>query len=130
LSNKLPESTNLSGWADVRVIEDINQFSTSTASYCTACPIKLLSRDTNRQYARFINISDTAIYLYFATTTQSYNFTGTQDSGNSATSTVNLSGVYLAASGGSYELLDNNLIIDEVWATSTAASKAINVVYK
>jgi len=115
-----PVSDVVGGWADSRIIEDGTHVTTST----TALPVKLLDRDGSRQYAIFQNVSATAVYLYFSGTALEHGVEG------SASSTIGLDGIYLAASGGKYELLNDNLIIDEVWATSTAASLDINVYYK
>lgn len=112
---------NLGGWQDQQIIEDGTTVATST----TALPVKVLDRDADRKYAIFTNPSATALYLYFSGTALAH---GVE---NNPTGTItSLDGIYLAASGGTYELLDNNLIIDEVWVTSTAASLDINVYYK
>lgn len=116
-------------------LQALTTTSTTTASYCTTCPVKLLSRNDNRRYALIENVSDTAIYIYVPTTTLTYNLTGAfhgagTSSGNATNTISSLNGILLNANGGSYEINPDNLIINEVWATSTAASKQINILYK
>jgi hypothetical protein len=132
--------------ANSNVLDTIIHNSTTTSSYCSYCPVKLLDYDFNRQYARIQNVSDTAVYLYISTTTLSYDTTGILDSQNSATGTISslnglivlaplnssVAGDSLANADTYYDILPNNLIIGEIWATSTAngVGKRINVIYK
>lgn len=112
-------------------IEGLKNKATTTGSYCATCPVKLLDKDLGRKYAIISNPSDTAIYLYPTSTTIGYNFLGTAtDSGQNATSTIKspLSGILVPANG-QYELDADNLVTGEVWASSTAVSKQINVSY-
>lgn len=119
------------GWVDSRVLEGGTHYSTTTGSYVATVPVQILERDGSRQYAVFTNPSDTAVYLYFLDDNYAVNLVELGAGETSVTSTVtSLNGVYLAANGGTYELLDNNLVIDQVWASSTASSKQINVYYK
>lgn len=109
---------------------DLQTVSTSTGSYCSACAVKLIDRDVDRQYAIVTNPSDTGIYIVATSTELGYNFDGSNSAETGATSTITtLDGVYIAA-GGSYEILPENMVYGELWATSTAASKTINVSYK
>lgn len=126
-----PQQTQFGGWQDSRIIEGGTHYATSTGSYGSTLPVQVLERDGSRQYAVFVNPSDTAMYLYFLDSDYAVNLTELETGETSVTSTITtLNGVYLAANGGTYELLNDNLIIDQVWASSTAASKQINVYYK
>ena len=94
-------------------------------------PVKLLSKSTSREYAIITNVSGTAVYLYFPTATLVDGSTQVPSGSVSATSTITaLDGVYLAASGGTYEIDASNLLYGDVWASSTAAALSINVSYK
>lgn len=125
-------------------IQGGTHYTTSTA---TVEPIRVLAADGNRQYAIFTNRSDTALYLYISTS--SLCSTYSTSTGNSSlfscntsstsgytnwlaasTTITSLNGIYLAANGGTYEMLPNKMPLGEVWVTSTASSKAINVYYK
>lgn len=73
----------------------------------------VLSANAYRQYALITNDSDTVIYLHL----------------NSATTTNNLNeGIRLNANGGQFEITADNLYTGEVSATSSAASKVLNIV--
>lgn len=123
-------SLSLGGWADSRIIEGGTHYATTTGSYASNVPVQVLERDGSRQYAVFTNPSDTAIYLYFLDGNYAVGEFGVASGETSVTSTItSLNGIYLAANGGRYELLNDNLIIDQVWASSTAV-KQINVYYK
>jgi len=98
-------------------IDGASKISTSTAA---ALPVLILERDNNRKYAKIVNNSDTAIYLTIA------DF----DSATAASTTATLAGLYVGA-GGSFEMKGGeNLFINDVWASSTAASKIISAIYK
>lgn len=110
------------GGADVQTnkIGSLTSFSTSTTA---TMPVRLLEADASRRYAMISNRSDTAVYL-FATST---NLTFAEAQTNISAS--GLVGIYLGANS-NYEIAPDNTLIGYVWASSTAASKAINVNYK
>lgn len=72
------------------------------------------------------NVSDTAIYLYATTTALTVDGLG----GTTATSTItSLNGIYVGANS-NFEFNTDNMVYSNIWASSTAASKQINVSYK
>jgi hypothetical protein len=119
---------NLGGGADTSFnkIDNLTSVATTTASYCATCPVKLLSLDANRRYAVVSNVSDTAIYLYATTADLTVDGLG----GTTATSTItSLNGIYVGANS-NFEFNTDNMVYSNIWASSTAASKQINVNYK
>lgn len=109
----------LSGAQDAVIIGG-SDLSISTTSTVAGIPVKVLDTNTAREYARITNISDTVIYLYLQDLS-----TAIQASSTLLKAAVPLNGVYLSASGGTYEIKSDNLYIGQVWATSTAASKSV-----
>lgn len=94
--------------------EAVNSATTTTS----ALPVMVLDSNTGRESAIIINDSDTVVYLYL----------GYFASADTASTTVSVNeGIRLNASGGSYEINADNLYKNQVWATSTAASK--NIIY-
>lgn len=95
----------------------LSSVSTQSATNTTALwPVKILSGNTGRTYAQITNDSDTAVYLYFGTFT---------DPSAASTSAKVNQGIRLNATGGTYEITDQNLYVGEIWASSTASSKKI-----
>jgi len=92
--------------------EAINSATTTTS----ALPVMVLDANPARESAIIVNDSDTVVYLhlgYFA-------------SADTASTTVLVNqGIRLTASGGSYEINADNKYKNQVWATSTVASKVI-----
>ena len=124
-----PKAEQTFGSTDFNVLGgSLTNSATSTGSYCTTCPVKILDQDTSRRYAVITNPNATAVYLYATDSTLTVDGLG----GVTATSTITspLDGIYLAASGGTYEIDADNLITGHLWASSTAASLQINVSYK
>ena len=80
----------------------------STTTAVSGLPVLVLARDRNRQTARIQNDSATPIYI----TEQNF------DSPMAASTTANLNGGRLNASGGTLEYEDN-LWQGDVWASST-----------
>lgn len=125
-----------SGFLSFNAFGDLKQTSTSTGSFgAGTSPIKLLDQDNDRLYAIITNPSDTAMYLTITTTDLSVNGTDTDsgDAERAATTTITaLDGIYLAASGGTYEILPENLAYGNVYVTSSAGivKKQINVSFK
>lgn len=115
------QSTNLGGSTDIATnrFNNLTSLSTTTA----AVPIKLLDADSNRRYAIISNASDTGIYL-FATST---NITASQATTYIAAS--GLVGIFIPATS-NYEINPDNTFYGYLWASTTAASKKINVNYK
>lgn len=127
---------------------DVTSFATTTGSYCSNCPVKLLHLDANRRYAIIQNLSDTDIYLYATTTDLGIGLTGTyldpidNSSGPTKTATgtqmgivgaIQFTGILLEANGqplSQIELGPENMVYGHIWATSSAASKQIQVNYK
>ena len=89
----------------------ITHTSTSTSA---SANIKLLDSDADRQYALIENDSDTIVYVGLT----------------SASSTVVANtGIRINASGGTYEIDQDNLYTGEVWMATTTASKNILITY-
>ena len=119
------------GGVGVNLLEDLTITATTTGSYASNVPVKILSRDSDRSYALIVNAGATAVYLYPLGSPHDYNFTGMASGYTSVTSTIDeLDGIYLSANGGSYEIIEDNLIIDEFWVSSTASGVQINTIYK
>jgi len=113
------------------VLDSMTHYTTSTGSYDAAVPVKILTRNNERLYALIQNNSDTNIYLYFPTGLLAYNFSELATGYTSATSSITtLEGLVKIVPSGSYEILPENMWIGEIWATSTAVSKNINIVYR
>lgn len=100
--------------SDINLLEgNIANSATSTTS---DLPVKVLDNNSARQYAKIMNDSDTAVYLYL----------GNFASPSAASTSVAINkGVRLNANGGEYVIESGNLWFGQVWATSTAASKGI-----
>lgn len=94
------------------VLYGMSPNSTTTAA---VLPVLVLARDRFRNYAAVINDSDTAVYITCK------NF----DSPSAASTTADLDGIRLNASGGSLEFLPENLCLSDVWASSTVSGKKI-----
>lgn len=105
--------------ADFNKIDNLTTISTTTAS---VLPVKLLNLDANRRYAVVSNASDTAIYLYATTT----DLTAGLDASNAIKSR---DGVYVGANS-NFIFDTDNMVYSNIWASSTAADKQINVSYK
>lgn len=123
---QIEPSLGLATDASFNRVDNLTSFTTTTASYCATCPVKLLSLDSSRRYAVISNVSDTAVYLYATTTDLTVDGQG----GTTATSSItSLNGIYLGANS-NYEFNTENMVYSNIWASSTAASKKINVNYK
>lgn len=126
---------------------DITSFATTTGSYCSECPVKLLDLDSERRYVVIQNLSDTDIYLYATTTDLGIGLTETIDpitgeTGPTKTATgtqmsivgsIQFTGILLEAKGqplSQIEFGPDNMIYGHIWATSSLASKQIQVNYK
>lgn len=126
------------------VLQFPTQISTSTGSYASNVPVKLLDRDNDRQYARIQNNSNSVVCLYLADGLYDYNFTEMATGYTSVTSTVDnldeliclspyadtISGDTLFNFPNSYEITPDNLFIGQVWATSTDTGLKIQVIYE
>lgn len=108
-------------------MSNLTSVATTTGSYFNVAPVKLLSMDASRRYAVISNPSDTAIYVYITNDNWGINSSG--DVNATSTITFPLSGIYIAA-GGRYELATENMVYGNIWASSTAINKQINVSYK
>ena len=117
------QSNNVGYGADYVNRITVTQYATNTGS--GTVPIQVLALDSTRNYALFQNLSDTAIYLFFSSTTLTPQVA-------SATFTV-LNGVRLApvnSAGSVYEMRPENISGAQVWASSTASGKTISVMYR
>jgi hypothetical protein len=125
---------------------------TSTASYCDTCPVKLLSADAGRQYARIQNLGNNGatIYLYLGEPEQVMNYAlastdtlanesfttyytpggGTYTDLATSTITSLTQGLIVLTPSSTYEISPDNLHLGEVWATSTTASAMIGIIYR
>jgi len=102
--------------------------STSTGSFATNVPVKVLDNKTGRRYARIINDDDTSdVYLYITNDALCHNFAELASGCDaSATSTITeLTGIRLENEGGYYDITPDNQFTGEVWATSSASSVKI-----
>lgn len=116
-NNLKPQSFGVYAGDSFNNLSSLSHTPTSTSAAGTL-PVKVLSSNTNRVYAQIQNASATAAYLYF----------GSFDSALIASGSVSVtSGIYLAANGGSYEILPEKLYSGEVWVTSTLQSARILV---
>ena len=115
-------------------------YSTSTKSYCVACPVKVLDKANSRQFAYFTTDSVTPVYLFFPAgklglnltntytisdlvvpeTFTNYQYaTGTYDGKATATITDLTKGLKLTATSSPFIVDLSKQINSEVWATST-----------
>lgn len=143
----MPKNFNLgmNATGDV-AIEDLKHIATTTGSYFATAPVKLVDIDYGREYMVISNTDATNnVYIYATTTELGYSITGTilldpianatttfSGTGNLATSTIAspLSGILIAPKT-SFEFDSDNLVVGELWASSTGATGLqINVNYK
>lgn len=96
-------------------ISSVTSLTTSTA---VGLPVLLLARNATRQYCYITNNSATAIYLTFK------NFS-TDVAASTSVGAAN-GGLYLAASGGRYECLPQNMVVSDIWASSTASGLSVS----
>ncbi|MBI3980968.1 hypothetical protein HY345_03130 [Candidatus Microgenomates bacterium] len=111
---KEPKSLG-AGATDFNLVDSMTLSATSTVANASGDPVKVLSRNYNRIYAVIQNDSDTDIYLW------PQNFANIA----AASSTVSATGSLKLTPGGHLELLPENMIITDVWATSTLGNKRI-----
>lgn len=143
--NKVPDERerDLGLAMQPNLIDGLIRFSTTTGSWEESAPVKLLDKNFDRIYALIVNDSDTTIYLVATVTPLFLTFNGTDaidpfdgSTGTFATSTLAtstidvLNGIRLNPNGGSYEILPENMVFGEVWATSTGQGKNIIVSHK
>jgi len=95
------------------LLETVTHTATTTHS---SLPVKVMSTSTSRSYGLIVNDSATDIYIYLKSFQNPM----------AASTTVQINkGIRVNSGGGSYELLNDNLYIGEVWATSTAPNLKI-----
>lgn len=115
--------------ARFNTIDALTNFATSTGSYATTYPVKLLDKDPDRRYAVITNTSNATVYIY--STTANLTVDGTA---NGATTTItSLEGIppgIPILTTASYILDADNMIYGTLWATSTLPNKLISVSYK
>lgn len=109
----------LGGGSAVGGYNTLDQMTTriATSTLTTEAQI-ILPRNVNRKYAAVINDSDTAVYIHLA------NFA---DNSAASTTVVRNRGIRLNASGGSYEILPENMYIGDIWVASTTVAKTLLV---
>ena len=114
------------------ILDSLTPSATSTGSFSSDVPVKVLDGDPSRTYAVFSNRTDTPIYLYVVGSRE-LSVDGTGDAtfpAGAATSTITeLNGIYLVEEA-IWESDDTNLVTGFVYASSTVAGKIINVSYK
>lgn len=123
-------AVNQFGSSDFNNLQDPIITATSTGSFSSNVPVKVLDNKTGRKYARIINDDATNdAYLYITNNKLCYNFTAMDSSCDaSATSTItDLIGIRLENAGGYYDILPDNQFTGEVWATSSAVVKIISI---
>jgi len=107
--------------------ESASHNATTTGSYSTIAPVKVLSTNSGRTGAVIQNVGATDVYVYFLQG-YDYNFTEMATSTTSITSTVTtLNGMLLTANGGSWEFITSEWnYLGDVWVSSTANGIQIN----
>ena len=84
-------------------------------------PTRVLERNSGRRYAAITNDGTENVYLYLQ------NFS----SAVAASSVVKRNqGIRLNANGGSYEIVNDNLMLVDVWVSTTSAKQTITYVEK
>lgn len=84
-------------------------------------PTRVLERKSGRRYAAITNDGTENVYLYLQ------NFA----SASAASSIVKRNkGIRLNANGGSYEIVNDNLMLVDVWVSTTSAKQTITYVEK
>lgn len=125
------QDSSLGNVYNANMIPALTSSATSTGAGefgCVECPTKILDSDDYNNYAIITNPSGTAVYLYVTTTELLTDGTG-DDVGTATSSIPALDGIYLAASGGTYEVNADNLLQGNIYASSTASGLLINVSY-
>lgn len=96
---------------------------TSTASYCSTCPVLLADNDPGRRWMEITNTGNNGntVYLYLSGTDLELNLTELGTGETSATSTIdNINELIMLRPSTTYKILPENLFTGEIWATSTA----------
>jgi len=99
------------------LIDGLTSTATSTGG---TFPIKVLDTNYGRGYALIQNDSANDVYLWFQ------DFTTTAN----ASTTVAVNKGVLLKPAGHYEMLPENLIVGQVWATSTVSGSRILIIEK
>lgn len=123
---KVERAKSLLGAAvDFNLIDAPTHTATSTG---TRFPVKVLSRNYNRIYALVENdpTNSSNVYLFFG------NFATSQAAADglpaNLVSSTSATGTVVLAPGGSYEILPENMVIGDMWATGTASGILIKTV--
>lgn len=104
-------------YQNVNTLYTTSQVVTSTRTGAGGLPLLAMTRHETRVYGLIQNDCTSDIYIYLT------NFSS--DVTASTTAVAN-NGIRLVAGGGSYEILPENLYVDDVWvATTTAACKIL-----
>lgn len=113
------------GFAEFNTLYDPTFNSTTTGSFASTVPVKVLENVSGRKYARIINDDATNdVYIYITNDTLCYNFTELASGCDRAATNTPLTtyrGIRLENAGGYYEITPDNQFTGEVWATSTNA---------
>ena len=135
----LSQKTPSLGLGEFNNLQNPTITSTTTGSFASNVPVKVLDNRTGRKYARIINDGTTDVYLYISNDKLCYNFAEMDASCiASATSTITeLTGIKLGPSSNAvsgdilynspnyYDITPDNQFTGEIWATSSAASVKI-----
>lgn len=118
LSQKKAIDNNIDSFGKVHY----NNGSIGSVQTDTSDATLIIERNTGRKYLAITNAGSEAVYIW------PRNYTGT----TTATEGVNKNGgIYLAGSGGSYEVFDNEFLwIGDIWASTTSAPITITYVEK
>jgi hypothetical protein len=130
IKNQIPNLPQTLGRASTfTMIDTLTQTATTTGSFCTECPVKLLDVNPNRQYAAISNTGNEAVFLFATSSNLDYSIdSSSENSALIATSTIQfpLSGILLNASS-TYIITADNLITGYLWASSSTQNVQINV---
>jgi hypothetical protein len=127
-------------------IDSLTGYATSTQSYCSKCPVKVLDKATSRSFAIITTDSIKPVYLFFPADRLGLNFTNTSTTGHldMSESFINWQGSYYGAKATAtitdltkgYKITSTStpFVIDlsrqinsEVWASTTPEAGIQNI---
>ena len=93
---------------------------TSTNTGSGGLPVKLLARGSDRRNATIQNNGSADVYIYIADFASDV----------AASTTVKINNGFLLKPAGSYEILPENMFMDDIWAATTSVAQSILIVTK